>query len=64
VGIGDVSVAESNRFIGNDISHFDASSELYWADLYLDERTSNTVYVGRVRTVIDLGTGNRINGGH
>lgn len=50
--------AESNRFQGNNISHFDASV----ADLFLDAHTRDTTFSGQSGTVIDLGTGNRISG--
>ena len=50
--------AEDNLFIGNNISHFDASM----ADVFLDVHTRNNVLVGHSGTVKDLGMNNRITG--
>jgi hypothetical protein len=51
-------LADSNTFVGNNTSGFEA----FFADLFLDAHTRDTVFVGRSGTVIDLGTGNQITG--
>jgi len=51
-------VAESNVFVGNNLTQFTAGI----ADLFLDAHSANNVVVGNAGTVLDLGTGNQITG--
>jgi hypothetical protein len=51
-------LAESNTFVGNNATQFEASI----ADVFLDVITQDTVVVGESGTVVDLGTGNQITG--
>jgi hypothetical protein len=51
-------LAESNTFVGNNVTQFEASI----ADVFLDVITQDTVVVGEPGTVVDLGTGNQITG--
>ena len=52
------SIADSNSFVGNNISHFNSNV----ADVFLDVNSTNTIFKGKSGTVIDLGTGNWVSG--
>jgi hypothetical protein len=51
-------IVESNAFVGNNISHF----ESFVADVLFDVNTRDNVYMGKAKSVIDLGVDNWING--
>ena len=52
------SIADSNSFVGNNISHFNSDV----ADVFLDVGSMNTIFKGHSGTVVDLGTGNWVSG--
>ena len=51
-------VGSDNLFVGNNISHFQSSL----ADSFFDVNSRNNVLKGNSGTVVDLGSGNQING--
>ncbi len=59
-GFDPSSTSDSNRLVGNNISHHTATN----ADVYLGTNTSNTFFAGHCDTFIDLGINNRIACGH
>jgi hypothetical protein len=59
-GFSASSTSDSNRLVGNNISHHTATN----VDVYLGTNTSNTFFAGQCDTFLDLGVNNRIACGH